>query len=102
MASNINEVKEQIFHALPRLYSTDNKKLKHVPVVIYHMFSRWTWYVVESDGKDLIFTYCKSGLGEDCDEWGYASLNELLSLSWMRVEFTDLWIDIDGEIQQNH
>lgn len=35
----------------------------------------------EPRGKDLLFFgFCVSPLGSDCDEWGYTSLTELLSV----------------------
>jgi hypothetical protein len=51
-------------------------------VVVKYFFpaGRYTLYVTEAefDEEDVrIFGYCISPLGEDCDEWGYASLNEL-------------------------
>ena len=62
------------------LYTTDGMPIREVLVTFYHLFSRWTWYVVEAEKQDndwLMFTYCKSGLGEDCDEWGYVLLSQL-------------------------
>ena len=44
---------------------------------------RYTFYVTEGrpEGKDfLFFGYCVSPLGGDCDEWGYTTLTELLSV----------------------
>lgn len=39
---------------------------------------RYTLFVTEADLKrGLLFGYCISPLGEDCDEWGYTSLDEL-------------------------
>ena len=39
---------------------------------------RYTFYVTEADLKTgELFGYCVSPLGPDCDEWGYADLNEL-------------------------
>jgi hypothetical protein len=43
---------------------------------------RYTLYVTEAEtcGDDVrLFGFCLSPFGEDCDEWGYASLNELRS-----------------------
>jgi hypothetical protein len=37
---------------------------------------RYTYYVTEWDGEDLLFGYVLSPLGSDCDEWGYTSLSE--------------------------
>jgi hypothetical protein len=78
--------KEQIKEALeslPALYATDGMKQREVQIVIFHAYTRWTWYVVEGEQQDddwLLFTYCRSGFGEQDDEFGYVSLNELESL----------------------
>lgn len=53
-------------------------------VVVKYFFpaGRYTLYVTEAefDGDDAqLFGYCLSPFGEDCDEWGYASLAELRS-----------------------
>ena len=51
------------------------------PIVILKLFDpcgRWTYYVTEYKPKTKeIYGYCISGLGSDCDEWGYADLNEI-------------------------
>ena len=44
---------------------------------------RYTFFVTEAEpcGKDvLFFGFCVSPLGPDCDEWGYTSLTELISV----------------------
>lgn len=51
-------------------------------VVVKYFFpaGRYTLYVTEAefDEDDVrLFGYCLSPFGEDCDEWGYASLAEL-------------------------
>ena len=65
---------------MPKLYSTDGMKQREVQLVFYHPFARWTWYVVEGEKQDdgdwLFFTYCKSGFGEEFDEWGYVLLSQ--------------------------
>lgn len=40
--------------------------------------SRYTFSATEFDpADDLLYGYCVSALGADCDEWGYSSLQEL-------------------------
>lgn len=68
--------------ALPALYSQDGKGFDAVAQVKFFGGSRWTWYAVEWDGEDLFFGYVVSGLGEDCDEWGYFRLSELSELKF--------------------
>lgn len=49
-------------------------------VKLFDPAGRWTFYGFDASerGDDLImFGYCVSPLGPDCDEWGYTSLNEV-------------------------
>lgn len=71
--------------ALPKLYTTEEtpteSKVCHLK--LFFPAGRFTFYCVEGeqDGDDFrMFGYTKSALGADCDEWGYASLNELQSI----------------------
>jgi hypothetical protein len=63
--------------ALPPLYSQDGKGADATTFVkFFHPTSRYTFFATEFDGEDTLFGFCVSALGPDCDEWGYASLNE--------------------------
>ena len=58
-----------------------------VVVKFFNPAGRYTFFVTEgrAEGKDyLFFGYCISPLGEDCDEWGYTSLTEILSVGIRR------------------
>lgn len=67
--------------ALPPLYAQEGKGDQATAYVkFFHPMSRYTFYVTEFDGYDTLFGYCVSPLGEDCDEYGYASLAELTAL----------------------
>lgn len=62
-------------------------------VVVKYFFpaGRYTLFVTEADffeGDVILFGYCISPLGPDCDEWGYQPLNELRATKVMglRVE----------------
>jgi DUF2958 family protein len=52
-----------------------------VVVKFFHPTSRYTLYVTEgtetTSGDWTFFGYALSGLGADCDEWGYTQLSEL-------------------------
>ncbi len=74
-------VPKEIDAILPRLYSQENVP---DPVTVLKFFDpcgRYTFYVLEAqrepDGDLLLFGFCRSPLGPDCDELGYASLREL-------------------------
>jgi hypothetical protein len=59
-------------------------------VIVKYFFpsGRYTLYVTEAEFDDedtLLYGYCISALGADCDEWGYSSLNELQSLRVRRL-----------------
>jgi hypothetical protein len=46
---------------------------------------RYTYYVTggEPEGDDFVFFgYCVSAVDENCDEWGYTMLSELMSTRW--------------------
>ena len=67
---------------LPKLYSNENVPLEEQVAVlkIFDPTGRYTFYVTEGqeeDGDVTLYGYAISPLGPDCDEWGYASLNEL-------------------------
>lgn len=68
--------------ALPPLYSQDGKGFDATVHVKFFGGGRWTWYVTEYDGDDTFFGYVVSGLGPDCDEFGYFSRSELEALKF--------------------
>tara|TARA_Y100000593_G_scaffold81905_1_gene153485 strand:- start:160 stop:468 length:309 start_codon:yes stop_codon:yes gene_type:complete len=62
---------------LPRLYSTENETDPIVVVKYFSLFSEWTWYGIEFDGKDTFY-----GLVMGWEkELGYFSLSELESIN---------------------
>lgn len=68
--------------SLPPLYSTENVEAEDKVAVVkfFDPAGRYTFYVTEGgpDNDDVrLFGYVVSPLGPGCDEWGYASLNEL-------------------------
>jgi hypothetical protein len=73
---------KEIEAQLPPLYSTENVPTgdKIAVVKFFDPSGRYTFYVCEGSREDddvTLFGYGVSPLGPDCDEWGYASLNEL-------------------------
>lgn len=64
---------------IPALYSTDgtnDNPMDNIAQARIFGAGRYTYYVTEWDGEDLLFGYVLSPLGSDCDEWGYTSLSE--------------------------
>ena len=51
------------------------------PLAILKLFDpcgRWTYYATEYNAEDrVLWGYCVSAHGPDCDEWGYSDLEEI-------------------------
>jgi hypothetical protein len=77
-------VPKDIETTLPPLYSQENVSDPVAVVKIFDPLGRCTLYILEGsrqpDGDLLLFGFCRSALGPDCDELGYASLRELESV----------------------
>jgi hypothetical protein len=55
-----------------------------VVVKFFFPAGRYTFYATEGqqeDGDFLLYGYCVSALGADCDEWGYAVMSEFTALN---------------------
>lgn len=55
-----------------------------VVVKFFFPAGRYTFYATEGQPEDddfLLFGYCVSALGPDCDEWGYAVVSEFASVN---------------------
>jgi hypothetical protein len=61
---------------LPFLYTQEDIDDPKVIVKFFAVWTKWTWYAIEFDGKDLFFGY----VAGDFPELGYFSLSELQSL----------------------
>jgi hypothetical protein len=77
-------VPEEIEAILPPLYSQENVADPIAVVKFFDPCGRYTFYVLEArreaGGDFLLFGFCRSPLGPDCDELGYASLRQLESV----------------------
>lgn len=75
-----NEIKK----ILPKLNETEMTKLKEKTVIckFFNPTGRGNWYAIEgeNEGDDFLFFGFVSIFGDDCDEFGYFSLNELKSI----------------------
>ena len=70
-----------IAEKVPKLNETEDHGYQAEVVVKYFSpYTGYTFFVTEFDGDDVLFGYCLSPAGPDCDEWGYASLRELAGL----------------------
>src|SRR5665811_1550331 len=61
---------------LPVLYSQENTEDPMVICKFFAVWTKWTWYAIEFDGKDTFFGY----VAGDFPELGYFSLSELQGL----------------------
>jgi hypothetical protein len=75
---------KEIEAILPPLYSQENVSDPVAAVKFFDPCGRFTFYVLEGsrqpDGDLLLFGFCRSALGPDCDEMGYVSLSQLESV----------------------
>ena len=67
---------KELLNKLPALYSQENTEDPMVICKFFAVWTKWTWYAIEFDGKDLFFGY----VAGDYPELGYFSLSELQSL----------------------
>ncbi len=74
-------IPKEIEATLPPLYSQENVPDPVAVVKFFDPSGRYTFYVLEGrrepDGDLLLFGFCVSPLGPDCDELGYATLSQL-------------------------
>ncbi len=74
-------IPKEIEATLPPLYSQENVPDPVTVVKLFDPCGRYTLYVLEGrrelDGDLLLFGFCVSPLGPDCDELGYVSLSQL-------------------------
>ena len=67
---------KEITSKLPFLYTQEDIEDPKVIVKFFAVWTSWTWYGIEFDGKDLFFGY----VAGDFPELGYFSLSELQDL----------------------
>ena len=67
---------KEITTKLPALYTQENEEDPMVICKFFAVWTSWTWYGIEFDGKDLFFGY----VAGDFPELGYFNLSELQSL----------------------
>ena len=76
--------------SLPKLYETDGKEPKIAYVHFFNILGRGDWYVLEgkqmNDGDWYFFGYVRSPLGEDCDEYGYFTLDQLKKAVYIELD----------------
>lgn len=65
---------------LPRLYSQDGNDNPTVFAKFFFPAGNWTWFVTEGEPEGDDFRFFGYVIGHD-DEWGYFSLNELMSIN---------------------
>ena len=73
-------ITKEIESAAPALHSNEGQPLGDRTVVakFFDPTGRYTFYMIEYDPKDrLAFGWAVSPLGSECDELGYASIDEL-------------------------
>ena len=67
---------QELTSKLPALYTQENTSDPMVFLKFFAVWTKWTWYGIEFDGKDLFFGY----VAGDFPELGYFTLSELQDL----------------------
>ena len=73
-----------LINKLPQLGETAEEENPKAYLRFVNQIGRGEWYAIEMsiiDGDMLMFGYVKSPLGEDCDEFGTFTLNQLLEVN---------------------
>ncbi len=87
-----NKMTNKQLELIPKLYSTDGVPKDKKKVYAKFFIGNFSWYILEFDGKDTFFAYVVSSISPD-GEYGYVSLNELLSVK-------SGYVEVDREIHQ--
>lgn len=78
---------------LPALYSQEDEPNPKAYIHFFNPMGRGDWYVMEGrkEGDDFLFYgYVKSPLGDDCDEYGYFTLNQIKETGILEL---DKWFE---------
>jgi Protein of unknown function (DUF2958) len=77
-------ITKEVEAILPPLYSQENAADPVAVIKFFDPCGRYTFFVLEGrrepDGDLLLFGFCVSPLGPDCDELGYVTLRQLESV----------------------
>lgn len=72
-----NQPKKEALDKIPDLYKTEKTPLKEKLIVLHFFLGGCDWFIVEYNGKDLL--------------WGFAILNDdLLNAEWGYIPFEEL------------
>jgi hypothetical protein len=72
----LNLLPKYVSSKFPAIGETENQNDPQVICKFFLVGSKWIWYAIEFDGKDLFFGY----VAGDFPELGYFSLSELQAL----------------------
>ena len=89
-----NEPTQEQLADLPRLYETEEVPLADKIIAMHFFLGGCDWWIVEFDGKDLLWGYAVLNGDQENGEWGYISLSELRALKvrpGIEVDFDLHW-----------
>ncbi len=80
-----------ILMEIPLIKETDGQENPTAHLKFFNPLGRGTWYVtemeaIEDENDVLLYGYVESPLGEDCDEWGYFTLSQLLDTKIIELD----------------
>ncbi len=87
-----NEPTQEQLNKIPRLYETENVKLKDKLIHLHFFIGGCDWYVAEYDGDDLFWGYAILHNDYQMAEWGYISFSELKEIK------VNGYLEIDNDV----
>lgn len=80
-----------ILMEIPDIKETENQSNPVAYLKFFNSMGKGTWYVTEMgpiEDDVLLFGYVESPLGDDCNEWGYFTLSQLVSTKVIKLDKT--------------
>ena len=75
---------QELLERIPALYSGEDIPLKKKIIKAKYFIANFTWLVTEceiqKDGDVLFFGYVINHSDQNCSEWGYFTLNQLIEI----------------------
>ncbi len=66
---------------IPRLYETENTRIQDKLIHLHFFIGGCDWFIAEYDGEDIFWGFAILNSDYEMAEWGYASFDELKSIS---------------------
>jgi len=89
-----NEPTKERLAKIPKLYETEEIPTKDKEIYLHFFLGGSDWFIIESDGEDIMFGFCILNNDYEMAEFGYVSLSELRSIK------VGGWCEVDCELEE--